>query len=224
LLAAGAVVVEYPTTVVGPPPTWAPLDAALARLSTYDWLVFTSATAVRFVAERWPAHMAPESLSRPQIAAVGEETAQALMKRHFSVALVPADQRQEGLVEALADVSAGARVLFPRAVDGREHLVAALAARGISVDVVPASQTLARDPLPPLPPFDIATFASPSALDAFFAGHGAEALGRHPLVVIGATTAAAATARGLRPVVAHAPNIAALIDALAKLVPGRGGG
>jgi uroporphyrinogen III methyltransferase/synthase len=215
LTAAGARVVAYPTTTIAPPPSWAPLDAALGRLADYDWLVFTSATAVRFVDERWPRAVDVKTLARPQIAAVGKETQKALGTRGYPVARVPVDQRQEGLVAAFQDLAPGARVLFPRAAGGREFFIEALAARGISVDLVSAYETVALSPLPPLPDFDVAIFASPSALEAFVAGLGTEPLVGHPIVAIGPTTAAAAARLGLEVVLAASPQIDAVIAALA---------
>jgi len=220
---AGAVVIDYPTTVVGPPPSWAPLDSALARLPSYDWLIFSSATAARFVADRWPDGIPRAALARPLIAAVGDETARALEALGFPVALVPTDQRQEGLLAAFGDLRPGTRVLFPRAQGGRDHLVTALADAGIQVDLVPASQTVAIADLPPVPTFDVATFASPSALHAFVDRWGTEALAHGAAIAVGATTAAAAAARGLAVVTARAPNIAAVIEAIAAVIAVRPG-
>jgi uroporphyrinogen III methyltransferase / synthase len=214
---AGATVIVHPTIEVAPPPSWAPLDEALARLSHYHWLVFTSAHAVRFACTRLPPSVNPAALGRPMIAAVGAETARALAEASFRVAFVPADQRQEGLVAGLlaAGLGAGDKVLFPRAVGGRDHFVEALTARGVVVDLVPASQTIARPDLAAPPRFDVATFASPSALSAYVTRLGTGTLTAAPCVVIGATTAEAARAVGLAPVVARGPNIDAVIDAIA---------
>jgi uroporphyrinogen III methyltransferase / synthase len=221
----GAVVVDYPTIVVGPPPSWGPIDSALGHLSTYDWLIFTSATAVRFFADRMSVQRAviegEGAKARPQIAAVGNETAQALVARGFHVALVPDDQRQEGLVAALAGLSPGTQVLFPRALGGRDHLVTALAHAGIKVDLVPASQTKPIDALPPLPAFDVATFASPSAFTAFVDRFGPGPLATAPVVVVGETTAAAARNRGVPVTVAQAPQVQAVIDAVMAVVAAR---
>jgi uroporphyrinogen-III synthase len=218
LEAAGATVISYPTVEVVPPPSWQPLDEALGRLEDYDWLVFTSAAAVRFVLGRLPAGVL-RGRSRPRVAAVGRETARALEEGGASVALVPEEERQDGLSAALGDavggLAPGTRVLFPQAVGGREELRNALLARGCIVDVVPASQTVPRRDLPAPPPFDVATFASPSALRAFVALRGLPALEGTLVAVIGPTTAAAATALGLAPVVAEAPSADALIEAIA---------
>ncbi len=51
---AGADVALYPTIAVGPPRSWAPLDEAWARIGQYDWILFTSAAAVRFALARLP--------------------------------------------------------------------------------------------------------------------------------------------------------------------------
>jgi uroporphyrinogen III methyltransferase/synthase len=215
LHAAGAAVVDYPTIEVGPPPDWAPLDTALARLSDYQWLVFTSANAVRFTWQRWPAAIAPSDMRIPRVAAVGSQTAGALTERGFVVACQPALESQDGLIAAFGELPPGTRILFPQAIGGREALTAALRVRDCAVDVVPASQTLPRADLPPPPPFDVATFASPSALRALVDRHGAAALAGRPLVVIGSTTAAEAASHGLEAVSARAPRIEEVVEAVA---------
>jgi uroporphyrinogen III methyltransferase / synthase len=222
LEAEGAVVLGYPTIEVGPPPDWRPLDSALARLPGYDWLVFTSANAVRFTWGRWPAALAPGALENPRLAAVGAETARALQALGFRVARVPELESQDGLVAALGDLPPASRVLFPQALGGRETLAATLRERGCIVDVVPASQTRPRSDLPPPPPFDVATFASPSALRALVERHGQAAAGYRPVVVIGATTAEAAQELGLAAVAATAPRVEAVVEAIA-LVYARSG-
>jgi uroporphyrinogen-III synthase len=215
--AAGATVIAYPTVEVVPPPTWEALDEAFARLLEYDWLVFTSAAAARFSLARLPVD--PRTLTRPRVAAVGRETARVIEDHGLHVAVIPEDQRQEGLIEAFGELRPGTRVLFPQAIGGREGLRDALLARGCMVDVVPASQTIARRDLPPLPPYDVVTFASPSALRAFVAAHGLGPLRTTVVAVIGPTTGAASTALGLDPVVASAPSAEALIRALVAASP-----
>ncbi len=222
---AGATPVPYPTIAVQPPPSWDPLDQALAELDAYPWVVFSSPSAVRFFLDRLgqrrrdsPASATASPLTGRHIAAVGTQTARALAAQGIAVAVVPdADQRQEGLADALAHLPAGTRVLFPQALGGREFLATRLQQQGCLVDVIPVSQTapllLGGEP----PPFDVATFASPSAFRAFVAGHGTAALSGRLVAAIGPTTAAALTDAGvavdLMPAV---PSAAALVDALVQ--------
>ena len=46
ITAAGGEAVECPTIEIVPPEDWSPLDRALERLSTYNWLIFTSVNGI----------------------------------------------------------------------------------------------------------------------------------------------------------------------------------
>jgi uroporphyrinogen-III synthase len=223
LSAVGATVFSYPTIELLPPPSWEPLDQALRQVGRYDWIIFTSKPAVLFTASRMEGGRFPTGSARPRVAAVGKETARALEQVGAHVDLVPSDQRQDGLVDAFRNLDTSTRVLFPQALAGRDTLIEALRGRGCQVDVVAAYQTASLSPLPPPPAFDVATFASPSALRAFVEKHGTRALTNQTVAVIGPTTAAEAISHGLSPVVAAEPNIDALISAIASASSQKGG-
>lgn len=218
---AGARPVAYPTIALVPPASWQPLDDALGRLDRYDWLVFTSQTAVAFVAARLPGGRLPSPM-RARIAVVGASTARAVAAHGGNVALVPTDERQEGLVEEFPRLGVRQSVLLPVADAARPLLGEELRSRGYVVDAPTAYRTMAVTPLAPPPPFDVATFASPSALRSFLAGPGVQALMGKTVAVIGPTTAAEAVAAGLHPVVALEASVEALVSAIENCHPSQG--
>lgn len=218
---AGAEPIVFPTVVFAPPASWQPLDEALARLGGYDWVIFTSQTTVAFVLDRLASPRLPER-PPPRIAAVGKATARAIVAAGGVVALTPTDERQEGLVEALGTLPAGTRVFLPLAEGARSLLPEALRAWGCHVDAITVYRTVPVSDAAACPRFDVATFASPSALRAFVARGGGAALDGKTVAVIGPTTADEARAQGLRPVVAARPTVEALIAAIAQAHPSQG--
>ncbi len=90
LHALGAVPVEVPVLEIRPPGDLEPLDAAHHQLSSYHWLILTSANTVRVLTERAAVlGVSFDSLSSVGIAVVGEATAAEARKSGFSVTLVP---------------------------------------------------------------------------------------------------------------------------------------
>ena len=139
LAALGAEPVAVPVLEMLPPDSYEPLDEALRRLDSFDWLILTSGNAVEAVTARCSyLHVKVEG---PWVAAVGRATAEAARKAGFQVAVVPESYHSEGLVAALGDAAKGKRVLLARAVVARDVIPEALAAGGADVTVVDAYQT-----------------------------------------------------------------------------------
>jgi len=100
-----------------------PLDAAIDRLSSYHWLVFTSANGVRYFAERLTARGRDlRALGHLKLAAIGPVTAAALAAIRLNADVVPETFRSEALAAALSDRAAGSRILLARADRGRTVL------------------------------------------------------------------------------------------------------
>jgi uroporphyrinogen III methyltransferase/synthase len=112
-----------PTVEIRPPADWGPVDQALARLSDYHWLVFTSVNGVQMFVQRLR-HSGRDlrALGHLKLAAIGPSTADALRGYHLVPDLVPAEYRSESLAAALRERVAGQRVLLARADRGREVL------------------------------------------------------------------------------------------------------
>src|SRR2546428_11502581 len=70
LEAAGARVLEAPVIAIAPPPSWEPLDSALAALDTYTWVIFTSVNGVAMGARRLGARgLTWSAMAGPRVAA-----------------------------------------------------------------------------------------------------------------------------------------------------------
>lgn len=140
LRAAAAEPVEVPVLEIRSPASYDPLDAALRNLHTYDWLILTSANAVQALVERSAACGIVQNEPKLQIAAVGKATAEAARQAGFAVALTPKEYVAESLLESLANISDGQRILLARAAIARDLIPDTLRATGAIVDVVDAYQ------------------------------------------------------------------------------------
>ncbi|MCL6502382.1 MAG: uroporphyrinogen-III C-methyltransferase [Pirellulales bacterium] len=132
----GARVWLQPAIEIGPPPDWAPVDAALSRLHAFDWLVFSSANGVCWLLDRLLQTADLRQLGHVKLAAMGPGTAQALARYHLRADLVPDEFRAEALAEQLAPLCGGRHVLLARASRGREVLAETLRNAGAEVEQV----------------------------------------------------------------------------------------
>lgn len=224
LEAEGARVVLCPTIRIDPPDSYEALDAALARLGEYGWILFTSASGVSFTLGRMEhVGLGPASLKWHRVAAVGAETERALAARGVDVTFSGSGEGAVGLAEALPEVR-GAAVLLARSDLADPAPARILARRGACrVDDVVAYRTVPTAPEPAAivelaRGVDAVTFTSPSTVRGFsLAPRWRELLGGAVVVTIGPTTSAAARAAGLE---VHAeakePSAAEVVRAVAS--------
>ncbi|MFH1984107.1 MAG: uroporphyrinogen-III C-methyltransferase [Pseudomonadota bacterium] len=144
LQALGAECLEIPTIRIAAPEDWAPLDAAIADLEQYQWIVFTSVNGVKYFFQRLFSLGADvRRLHRAKIAVIGPATRDKLMEFGIRADILPESYRAESVVAAFANETvAGSRVLLPRALEARSVLPEALTRMGARVDDVCAYRTL----------------------------------------------------------------------------------
>ncbi len=149
LEALGAEVLIAPTVQILPLEDFGPLDDAIGRLGSFDWLVFTSGNGVRHFLDRLEAlgHDL-RALGHLKLAAIGPATAEALGRFHLKADVVPESYRSEALAEALAGRAAGRRILLARADRGRAILKDELE-RVADVEQVPVYRNADAEALPP---------------------------------------------------------------------------
>ena len=140
----GAEVIRVPAIEIRPAEDTQPLDQAIGRIRTYDWIIFTSANGVKFFLERLDASVRDLRSISAKLCAIGPATRAALEAAHLKVDLMPKEYVAESLVEAFTEEHlAGRRILLPRAAVARDVVPRELEKRGASVEVVEAYRTIA---------------------------------------------------------------------------------
>jgi uroporphyrinogen-III synthase len=137
----GARVTEIPFIEVKPPKSFAPLDQALRKLHTYDWLVLTSVNGVEVFFSRLE-KLKSADLSGLRVAAIGPATRDAIEREGLRVQLMPREYVAESIVKALRAKARGKRVLLVRAKVARDVIPRELRKSGAKVDVVEAYETV----------------------------------------------------------------------------------
>ena len=212
----GATVLAVPLVEIAPIEDASALDAALARIESYDWVVFTSANGVAGARQRLAGTSLPEGT---RVAAVGPATAEAVRTLGVEAAFVPDRFAAEEIAAGLGPVQ-GVRILLPQADIASPSLAVELRSRGAVVDAVAAYRTIAIEPsqddmLELERGVDAIVLASGSAARSLAASRVGRVAESAVVVCIGPKSAQAAREAGLRVgLVADEANAEGIIDAL----------
>ena len=189
----GAEVLEIPFIEICKPKSFKPLDAALKRLGTYDWLILTSVNGVEAMWDRMSKlHLRNTLFADVRIAAIGPATKKAIEQRGMKVDVVPKEYIAESVVKSLKGKVKGKRVLLVRAKVARDVIPTQLRKAGAYVDVVEAYETVVpqssrarlRAALKnPRKRPDVVTFSSSSTVRNFVELLGSSKKSRHKSLV-----------------------------------------
>jgi uroporphyrinogen-III synthase/siroheme synthase len=146
----GAEPIEFPAIGIAPPASFEALDEAIARLSDYTWVIFTSVNAVdAFFARLETSGKDARAFGGVSLAAIGTATAERLRQYGLRADFVPERFVAEEALAGLLERGAGSgRVLLPRAEQARDVLPDGLREAGAEVDVVPVYRTIQGTPSP----------------------------------------------------------------------------
>lgn len=218
----GAEVIEFPTIKISPPSdNFKSLDTAIKNLTTFDWIIFTSANGVEKFFERLKFFKLDARIfCTAKIAAIGSATAEKLADFGIVADLVPAEFRAEGLIAELKDKVAGKKILIARAEVARDILPRELEKLGADVTVAKVYKTesaaenfskIADEKI------DLVTFTSSSTVENFVAAFGADYLQKVKTAAIGPVTAQTLKNFGVTAdIVADEFTIAGLVEAIKK--------
>lgn len=218
--------VVFPVIELREPPDPEPLRAAVADLSAYDWVLFTSTNGVeRFFEELERSGLDARAFGRARVGVIGPGTAAALLARGVRADAMAREFVGEGLAREV--LARGARrVLLARALVARDALPRLLREADVHVDVVPVYETVpaSRERAAELRALlagrglDAILFTSSSTVDNLCDLLGADAaslVSRALVASIGPVTSEALGRRGITPdVVASVYTVEGLLDAL----------
>jgi len=158
----GAEVIELPAIRIEPPADPAPLDGAVASLSSFNWIIFTSANGVdAFFDALDRAKLDARALAGVRICVIGPGTAASLGRFALRADARPKTYKSADIADTLAALQDldSVTILCPRADIAPKDLVEDLASRGAAVTDIAAYRTVAETP-------------DPKRLDEVFAGDG----------------------------------------------------
>lgn len=230
LLARGASPIVLPLVAFADPEEFAPLDAAIAGVNQFDWIILTSAQTVWALMKRSEVlkHPLIPAGSKVQIASVGPVTAEAAERAGLRVDHIAETHNGVALAEELGSKLQARRVLLPRSDRANPDLPAALKRHGARVTEVIAYRTLRPTQVEQQSLKEIAAgeadallFFSPSAVQHFvelIGDQGSRALEKKlAITAVGPVTAKALREAGiLRTVIARDTTASSVIEALEK--------
>ena len=139
----GATVLEMPALEITAPSSWQELDREINQITSFDWLILTSANGVNYFLERLKTLSKDiRTLAGIKIAVVGKKTASILQNYSLQPDFIPPDFVADSLVENFPENLLNKKILFPRVeTGGRAILVQELTAQGAEVVEVAAYQS-----------------------------------------------------------------------------------
>ena len=222
----GAQVIPFPTIEIAPPDDWQPMDEAIEKLDSYDWIIFTSVNGVKSFTQRLKDKgKGVDALVGKKVCAIGPRTQGDLEGMGLTVSFVPQEYRAEGVIDGLkARGIKGQKILIPRARGARKILPEALLEVGAVVKEVEAYQAVkpskSNESLEAIlkQGIDVVTFTSSSTVRNFM-----ELLSDRTVMngikvaVIGPITAETVRDYGLKPhIVPQKYTIPALVEAIVE--------
>jgi uroporphyrinogen III methyltransferase / synthase len=224
----GAMPVLLPLVSFAEPEDFAPLDGAIAQIEQFDWIIFTSAQAVRAVVKRSEKlkNSSIRTGSKLRVACIGPVSAEAAREVGFSVSYVAEMHTGAALGQELGERLRGAKVFLPRSDRANPDLPLALNRHGAQVTNIVAYRTLRATELNQRSLKQVAEgnadgilFFSPSAVQHFAELFGGEQLrtlqDKLAITAVGPVTASALRGAGVKRIVLAGDTTAAsVVEAL----------
>lgn len=231
LQSLGAEVLLLPTITISEVEDPAELDRVVNELDKFDWLIFTSRNAVKFLMRRmvWatPSDRGSQLMLAPEVAVIGAATSEEALSVGFLASYEAEESQGEALAKELREKVRGKRVLLPRSDRADSTLPNLLREAGADVVELIVYRTVAPQSFDPrvveairAGAVDVITLFSPSAYENLVDEIGLENLHRQSskigIASIGPVTSQAVREDGLQVMVeAPSPSGASLCAVIA---------
>lgn len=134
----GAEIIIFPTLEIVPPASWKQFDDAISDSGKIDFIIFTSAHAVKMFIERSMKLNIRFNFNKVKIVAVGNKTAGICKRFGIPVNIIPLRFSGDAVVDELSKHDVKGKVIFiPRSAIGREALPQGLRELGAVIKSVP---------------------------------------------------------------------------------------
>ncbi len=135
----GANVIVFPTLEIVPPTSWDQFDEIVKSNIEIDYIIFTSAHAVRMFSKRCAEINTIINFNRIKVVAVGNKTSSVCSKYGIPVHIIPDEFSASGVIQKLSGYELENKTVFiPRSAIGREELPKGLKDRGAIIRSVAA--------------------------------------------------------------------------------------
>lgn len=207
----GAHVTEFPVIKISEVENCEPLQQALNKLNSFNWLVFTSSNGVKIFFEQFRKQKKDiRELYGIKIAAVGSATEEALNSKGLYSEFIPEKYTTEQLLKGmLNNIGSDERVLLINSEQSRQELTQGFKENGINYYEVAVYTTVSNKNvlenkldflIPEIEKADYITFTSPSTVNAFISILGQDKVNKlsSRVICIGPVTQNAAEEKGLK--------------------------
>ena len=165
----GANVIIFPTLDIVPPDSWIEFDTAVTSKSRIDFIIFTSAHAVKMFVKRSEELGIVYDFNRIKIVAVGNKTSAVCEKNKIPVHIIPKKFSGAGVIEELSSYDLKEKIIFREELPGGLEKLGAILKTAPVYNVSLPSKEKIKDSMDVLnnnKP-DLFIFTSPSTFENF---------------------------------------------------------
>jgi uroporphyrinogen III methyltransferase/synthase len=164
---------------IKPPTSWESIDNAIANISQFDWVIFTSTNGIDYFCNRMIHNQGNiNALKSIKVAVVGSKTRLHLISYGITPSFTPPDFVSDSLIECFPNRGnlKGTKILYPKLeTGGRENIPEQLSSLGATVTAIPAYQSNCSSKIPTTIEnafkdgrINVVTFASPKTVECFY--------------------------------------------------------